>query len=881
MKNNLCLTVFFLVFIFTHHAALAQRSDVLNSSIKITINKGDLKQIFENIETNNNLVVSYSSSIVDVSVEKTFEADTYICSDLFNYILEEQAVRAISRGQKILIIPDPNKEISFTRLKPRNYFTINGYVKDAETGEALIGASVYNPLTNRGTITNEFGYYSLTMPEGRQTVNFSFVGFNPMSETYSLGKRTRSDIYLKYNIEMEEILVVDQDSSQIWRGREKINIDEIRNLPAIFGEVDILKSISLLPGIQSGNEGQGGLIVRGGSPDQNLIILDGIPLYEVNHLLGLVSIFNEDVINNVNLYKGDFSAKYGGRLSSVVDIQLKDGNYKELKGSATAGLLGGKFNVEGPIQKERSSFNIAGRTSWLNQTVTPFIDDYLDIGGARLGYYDFNLKLKREFQSTNAITFSAYMGRDNISYNDIPQELGSYLLNTDNNLSWGNDLASLRWSRLFGPKVFSNFTVGFVNYNYLYHVRHTLEKEDVEEDKIFTIASTSRIFDRIIKWDIDYFQSNKLDIKFGAGYVLHTYNPAVKQASMPLENNIREIFGNIIPISAAEYFLYGENYFRPLSNLSIHTGFHYALYSVRNKYYNALQPRISVNYGLPWNSYIGASYSRMNQFIHLLGNPGLGLPTDLWVPSTEVLRPELSDQYTISYYRDFSDSWKLNIGLYYKTFANLIEFKSAYDLYTPVVNDLSNVPVFNESRDWESRVESGDGQAYGVEFQLKKRAGTLTGNISYTYGRSFRVFEGINRSTPFPYRYDRKHDLSLTMVQKVTPNINLGLLWIFGTGNAFTLPLDEYFSVNGDPILDYESRNNQRLPDYHRFDLNLNYEKAFRKHSFLFSLGAYNLYNRQNPYYVYLYQNPETQAYNLRQISIFPILPYINVKLQL
>ncbi len=269
------------------------------------------------------------------------------CAELFGYLLEEQAVRAISRGRKILIIPDPSKNITFTRLKARNYYTVNGYVKDAESGEVLVGANVYNPVTNRGTVTNEFGYYSFTMPQGKQTTNYSFVGFSAVSKTFQLNKRLRSDIFLSTNLEIEEIIVIDQDSSMIWRGREKINLDEIRNLPAVFGEVDILKSISLLPGIQSGNEAQGGLLVRGGSPDQNLIMLDGIPLYEVNHLFGLVSIFNEDAINNVNLYKSDFSAKYGGRLSSVVDIQLKDGNYKDFGGSATVGILGGKMNLEG------------------------------------------------------------------------------------------------------------------------------------------------------------------------------------------------------------------------------------------------------------------------------------------------------------------------------------------------------------------------------------------------------------------------------------------------------------------------------------------------------------------------------------------------------
>lgn len=859
------------------------QKDILDSKVNVSITEGTLREIFENLEASNRIIVSYSSSIVDISIEKQLDTTTYVASRLFSYLLQEQSVRAISRGRKILIIPDPSKNTTFSALKPRNYYTINGYVKDAETGEALIGASVYNPLTRRGTTTNEFGYYSFTMPEGSQTVNYSFVGFNSMSKTFKLGKRIRSDIYLTSNIEIEEILVIDQDSSAIWRGREKIDIERIRNIPAVFGEVDVIKSISLLPGIQSGNEAQGALLVRGGSPDQNLIMVDGMPLYEVNHLLGLVSIFNEDVINNVNLYKGDFSAKYGGRLSSVVDIQLKDGNYKEFHGSATAGFLGGKFNLEGPIQKEKSSFNIAGRTSWIDRLVSPALKNYRNIEGTRFNYSDFNLKIKREFKSTNSLTFSAYYGNDVIKYNDLPQNVGDFNLKTQNNLSWSNKVASLRWSRLLGSKMFTNLTIGFVDYDYLYHVRHSLEDHpdpDIK-DEVLTVASTSRILDRIAKIDVDYFVSNRIDVKFGAGYVLHTFNPSIRQASRKFENDIDDIFGGIIPTNAAEYSLYAENYFRPLSNISIHTGAHAAIYNVEGKRYYALQPRISANYGLPWNAYFGLSYSRMNQFVHLLGNPGLGLPIDLWVPSTENLAPESSDQFAASYSMDIFKNVKMTTGVYFKTFENLIEFQSAYDLFSPVINQLDSIPVFSTSTNWESRVTSGDGRAYGFEFQLAKKRGRTTGSFSYTYGRSFRLFQDINRAIPFPYRYDRRHDISLSMVHNINPNWNLGLLWVYGSGNAVTLPIEQYFSINGDVILNYEARNNQRLPDYHRFDFSLNYDKYINRFGLRVTFGAYNTYNRQNAYYLYLYQNPKNEQYSLRQVSVFPIIPYLNVKLKI
>lgn len=869
--------------VFLQGISLLAQEDILDQEVKLTVKTGNIKAFFEDLERNNDLVVSYSSSIVDISITKEVDTSSYICAELFGYLLEEQAVRAISRGRKILIIPDPSKNISFTRLKARNYYTVNGYVKDSETGEALVGASVYNPVTNRGTITNEFGYYSFTMPQGNQTVNYSFVGYSAVSKTFQLNKRLRADIFLSSNVRIEEITVIDQDSSMIWRGREKINLDEIRNLPAVFGEVDVIKSISLLPGIQSGNEAQGGLLVRGGSPDQNLIMLDGIALYEVNHLFGLVSIFNEDAINNVNLYKSDFSAKYGGRLSSVVDIQLKDGNYKDFGGSATVGILGGKMHLEGPIQKEKSSFNLAGRTSWIGGLIGPTVNELLDVEGTAFRYHDFNVKIKREFQSTNALTFSAYSGRDNVSYKDKSQSIENFQLDTDNRLSWGTDVASLRWSRLLGPKVFSNLTIGFVNYNYLYNVQHRLDSnpDPQVEDKTFSVASTSRILDRIVKFDFDYYRSNKLDIKFGAGYTFHTYNPAIKQATVPFENSIKAIFGDIVPTDAGEYTVYAESYYRPVSNLSIHTGLHYASYFVDDQFYQSLQPRISVNLGLPWQGFLGLSYSRMNQFIHLLANPGLGLPSDLWVPSTADLKPELSDQFSLSYNMDIVEGIRFHTAVYYKTFKNLLEFTSAYDLFSPIINDLSQSPRFVESKDWETRVDSGEGLAYGWEAQLKKKSGRFTGSFSYTYGRSFRTFENINRAVPFPYRYDRKHDISTTAIYEISPNFGLGALWIYGTGNAVTLPLEGYFDANGNEVLNYDTRNNFRLPSYHRFDISLNYNRRLGRFDLNASLGAYNAYNRQNPYYVYLYQNPSTEDFILRQISVFPILPYLNVKLKI
>ncbi|WP_235298385.1 TonB-dependent receptor [Portibacter marinus] len=882
MRNILRIACAILSAVLLQVPSVAQK-DILDRKVTLTIEQGELKQIFENLEKNNDVVVSYSSSIVDISARKTLDTTTYICSELFSLLLEEQPVRAISRGAKILIIPDPSKNITFNRLRPRNFFTINGYVKDAETGEILIGASVYNPVTNRGTITNEFGYYSFTMPQGSQTINYSFVGYSPVSRTFKVNKRLRADIYLKSDYEIEEIIVIDQDSSMIWRGREKISLDEIRDLPAVFGEVDVIKSISLLPGIQSGNEAQGGLLVRGGSPDQNLIMLDGIPLYEVNHLFGLVSMFNEDAINNVNLYKSDFSAKYGGRLSSVVDIQLKDGNYKNFGGSATLGVLGGKLNVEGPIQKEKSSFNVAGRTSWIGGLVGPTVNNFLEVEGTRFNYYDFNVKIKREFQTSNSLTFSAYHGRDNISFIDNSRKIGDFNLSTNNQLSWGTDVASMRWSRLIGPKVFANLTMGFVNYNYLYNVQHDLANmvDPSIEDQRLNVASTSRILDRIVKLDFDYFRSNKLDIKYGLGYTLHTYNPSVKQASRFLGSSIQEIFPDIIATNTAEFTAYGESYYRPFANLSIHTGLHFATYVLKDKTYRSLQPRLSVNLGLPWQGFLGISYSRMNQFIHLLGNPGLGLPVDLWVPSTTELAPEISDQFSLGYNMDVFENYRVSTSVYYKTFKNLIEFRSAYDLFNPVVNNLSQQPVFEESRDWESRVDSGTGLAYGWEAQIKRREGRWTGSVSYTYGRSIRTFQEINRGEAFPYRYDRKHDVSVTSVFHINPRVSLGALWIYGTGNAITLPLEGFLDDNGNEILNYQTRNNFRLPPYHRFDISLNYDREFGNYKFSSSIGAYNLYNRQNPYYVYLFQNPNTDEYSLRQISIFPILPYINVKLKI
>ncbi len=780
-------------------------------------------------------------------------------------------------------------------------YTISGYVKDKASNESLIGATVFEVEGNRGTTTNAYGFYSLTLPKGKYVVNFSYVGFQSLAKEIELNDHLELSIELSEGSELEEVVVSAQKSGPTRHEENrmsvnKISMSKVKSLPVLLGERDVLKVIQLLPGVQSGAEGTSGLYVRGGGPDQNLMLLDGVPIYNANHLFGFLSTFNGDAVKSAEIIKGGFPARYGGRLSSIVDIRMKEGNMREFHGSASLGLISGKLNLEGPIVTDRTSFSISGRRTWLDALTTPIqnarIRNGKQEGRGAYHFYDLNAKINHKFSDKNRLYLSAYMGNDKLDFffeDDYEvEENRTGTARFDNDLTWGNKIFAARWNLQWSPKLFSNATLTFSQYNYDLGGKYTSDVKQTDPNKRleYEYGSRSQIKDYGAKIDFNYVPSPNHYIRFGGGYTRHEFIPTVTFEKANFEGDTVDIRSGNKALNADEFFAYIEDDIRIGKKLRINPGIHFSGFQVGNSNYTSFQPRIAASFLINDKTSIKASYSEMTQFIHLLTNPGLGLPTDLWVPSTDRVKPENSIQYAAAVTRSLPLGLDLTLEGFYKEMDNLVEYKAG-------------VNVFGSSKGWEDKIEVGTGESYGAEVLLEKKNGKTTGWIGYTLSWSNRTFDNINDGQSFPYRYDRRHDIGMAVTHKFNDRVDMGFVWVYGTGNTYTLSTQRYYQASFSArdqigffdedgfspdrsnrnVLEFtDKRNNQRMPAYHRLDVSVNLHKKIRLGHRTWSFGLYNSYNRQNPFAVFLSEDFDGKA-SLKQISLLPILPFASYNL--
>ncbi|MBN2682851.1 MAG: TonB-dependent receptor [Bacteroidales bacterium] len=759
--------------------------------------------------------------------------------------------------------------------------TISGYVSDAKTGEKLIGASVYDETLRLGTITNDYGFYSLTVPAGPVKFTVSYIGYSTHQKDLNLNENTKLSVNLSPSIALEEVVIVESRSDKKVKSTEmsmvEIPILEMKKLPVLLGEVDVMKTIQLLPGVQSGGEGTAGLYVRGGGPDQNLILLDGVPVYNVDHLFGFFSVFNADAISNVKLVKGGFPARYGGRLSSVLDIRMKEGNLKEFKGEGSIGIIASKLTLEGPIIKDRTSFIVSGRRTYIDVLAQPLIR--ASSGGEKLtaGYYfyDLNGKINHKFSEKSHLYLSAYTGRDKAyskSKYDYVENGIEYDFKDNFRLQWGNITTALRWNYILNKKLFSNTTITYSKYKFL--VGQRFEESRTENNKtttdIFDFTYDSGIEDIGGKIDFDFIPNPNHYIRFGTNYISHTFSPGINTLKATLNEdasqNIDTAFGNS-KVYGQEMQLYIEDDVRITALFKANVGLHYSAFFVKDTWYNSLQPRISARYLINEKMSIKAGYSQMNQYILLLANSGIGLPTDLWLPVTDSIKPMNSHQYVIGSVYALKPNLDLSIEGFYKEMNNLIEYKEG-------------ASFFGSGSDWETKVEMGKGWSYGFEVLLRKHLGKTTGWVGYTLSWSERQFENISFGQIFPYRYDRRHDISVVVSHQISDNVDISATWVFGTGNAVTLGIEKYNSAYdlmnnyyyNEPIEYFPHRNSFRMPAYHRMDIGINMNKKLKWGERTWSIGFYNVYNRKNPFYLY-FGSDDNNNKVLKQVSLFPIIP--------
>jgi outer membrane receptor for ferrienterochelin and colicin len=757
-------------------------------------------------------------------------------------------------------------------------------VEDSLTGEKLISGSVYDAISIKGITTNAFGFYSLTFPAGKIKLTVSYIGYRPVEVDINLHKDTLLNFRLSPVISLEEVVISAQRAKSAVLSTQmsmtELSAKSIKALPMLLGEVDVLKALQLLPGVKGGNEGTSGIYVRGGGPDQNLILLDGVPVYNANHLFGFFSVFNPDAIQSVKLITGGFPARYGGRLSSVLDIRMRDGNNKKFSAEGSVGIISSKLTIEGPIIKDKTSFIVSGRRTYIDVLAQPLIKLQAAQSNSNVNagyyFYDLNAKINHKFSDRSRLFLSAYSGRDkaylhNMDKGDIQGR--SFRNEADGGLGWGNLTAALRWNYVITPKLFSNTTITYSKYNFVTSMMDQQFNNDTLITK-FQYIYDSGIVDWAGKVDFEYLPDPNHTIRFGYNQIYHTFKPGVSVLSM--ENGgfgIDTTFGNK-NIYAHEGALFIEDDWNISSRLKANFGLHFSGFKVSDSLYTSLQPRVSARFLINDKVSVKAAFTTMSQYIHLLTNSTIGLPTDLWLPATEKILPERATQYALGVVYEPSDGIEISLEGYYKTMKNLIEYKEG-------------ASFFSFGEDWQDKIEIGEGRAYGVELLARKQIGKTSGWIGYTLSWSERKFVNISFGEWFPYRYDRRHDVSFVLTQQLTDNIDLGVTWVYGTGNAVTLPLEKYTAridakyqyYYPSWIETFDNRNSYRMPAYHRLDLGINFRKETKWGQRVWSIGAYNVYNRKNAFYLQFgteYQNDGTSKTVLKQYSLFPIIPSIS-----
>ena len=778
--------------------------------------------------------------------------------------------------------------LMFLVLSPFTYgqHTISGYITDHGSGEPMFGALIFDTISRKGTTANEYGFYSLTLPSSTAVLRVSSFGFKMQFIEIKDGKTELDIALISAAKEIEEVKVsaksLRKSTEETNAGTLELSLDKVERLPVFMGEKDVIKTLQLMPGVSSGGEGSSGLYVRGGGPDQNLILLDGVPIYNASHLFGFFSVFNNDALSKVTMVKGGFPARYGGRTSSVLDMRMKEGNTKKYNVEGSIGLISSKLLVEGPIKKDKTAFIISARRTYADLLAKPFIAKKDNKGGYH--FYDLNAKIHHKINKKHHLYLSGYFGQDKAAFKNkssYNSDDDTYEYSSENGLGWGNAIGAFRWNYRIGPKLFMNTTATFSQYKFDISAedRNKTITSGGTTEEVFKAQYLSNIQDWSGKMDFIYVPGTRHYIKFGFGDTYHTFRPGV----FSVKSEVNGASTDLIPSStssqyAHEAFAYIENDHQINSWLKINYGLHFSSFFVGEKNYNSLQPRLSGNAVLTDHSSIKFSYARTAQFIHLLSNTSIGLPTDLWVPATEKIGPITADQYSLGYNHLLGKQYNLVLEGYYKHMDNLIQYKEG-------------VSFIGSSADWQSKVEVGKGWSYGAELFIEKKQGRLTGWVGYTLSWTERQFENINNGDPFPYTYDRRHDLSIAATYELNDKWDFGAVFVFSTGRAVSLPVQQYSlaassvfgndQFYGPTQLNYVSSiNGYRMPAYHRLDLGVNRHKQKKWGETILSLSLYNAYSRQNAFFLFT-EGKADGSKVLKQIALFPIIPSISWKFKL
>ena len=765
----------------------------------------------------------------------------------------------------------------------QNKFTLNGYIKDSLTGETLIGANIAVKEEGRGAATNQYGFFSITLAKGSYQLLLSFIGYASKTVEVNFDNNKEVNFLLApLSSYLNNVTVSarkrESNIKSAQMGKIELNMNTIKALPSFLGEVGILKSRQLLPGVRNAGEGNSGFYVRGGGPDQNLIMLDEAVVYNTGHLFGFFSVFNADAIKSVSLIKGGMPAQYGGRLSSVIDVAMKDGNINKTEVDAGIGLIASRFAIQGPIVKDRASYLISARRTYIDGLVKPFIGKTNSFYGSGYYFYDLNAKINYRFSNKDRLYLSGYFGRDKFDFNNAKRSFKT-------SIPWGNSTATLRWNHVFNKRLFANTSLIYNDYNFAFN----------GAQNNFNIKLSSGIQDLNAKTDFDFYATPEHKLKFGGQYTFHTFLPSVVSGS---QDSVVFEPANVQKKYANEFALYIQDDWELSQRIKLNYGLRYSRFQQVGKYtaytndangnkldsvvynsgqvvksYGGFEPRVTMRFTINDSSSFKAAVTRNLQYIHLVSNAGTTLPTDIWVPSTYRVQPQIGWQYTAGYFRNFKNNmFETSLELYYKTMDNQIEYREGY--------------TSNTLKDPEEDFVFGKGWSYGAEVFVNKVKGRFTGWIGYTLSWTWRKFPQLNNNEKYPSKYDRRHDISVVGTYTLNDKWKFSSIFIYGTGNATSLP-ERFYFVEGVLTQEFSRINAYRVAPYHRLDLSASYTplpKKQRKYTGNWVFSIYNVYSRQNPYFYYYDQEGSaangTLAVTAKQVSLFPVIPSVtwNVK---
>lgn len=894
------VTLVVMMMIFSLSGLQAQTNRV-DETRMVTLNmqKASVREILDEIQKQTGVTFSYESSLLSGLQKTTFRADDEALTDCLTRLFANLPVVYKMTGNVVVL-----------KRKPKQV-TVSGFVRDKRSAESLIGASVYEAHSRVGTASNNFGFFSLTLPPGNITIRSSYIGYTSHQHILNgLERDTVLTIELEPSASLEEVVITGQSNDKqsvlsTQMGALEINQQTIRSTPVMFGEADIIKTLQLTPGVSAGTEGTAGMYVRGGNVDENLFLIDGNPVYQINHIGGIFSAFNPEAISGMDFFKSGFPSRYGGRLSSVVDVHTKEGNMKEYHGSASIGLISGNLNFEGPIIKDRTSFNIGLRRTWLDVLSAPAVaiaNKITKKDGTRLraryAFHDLNLKVNHIFNDRSRMYLSLYNGNDVLKggSTDFPDQDSdnNYNYDSDVSLRWGNIMATAGWTYVFNNRLFGKVSGVFTRYHSrLRNTEHDVVGNEGDEDYSDSFReneTNTGITDFGLRTSFDYLPASAHHIRFGGDYLVHRFHPEYNR-SVAYEKNeetsveIGQEFANDL-LWGHEAGVYAEDDWTLSSAVRLNAGLRFSLFNVQGKTYTGLEPRVSLRWLLDDNLSFKASYSRMNQYVHLISNSFISLPTDAWMPVTRKLKPLISDQVSAGFYYNLNKEYNFSVEGYYKTLDNLLEYRDGHTFTPSFVN-------------WEDKLTAGEGSSYGAEFMVRKETGRTTGWVGYGLSWSDRQFDELNQGARYPARFDNRHKLNIVVMHKISPKVELSAAWSYASGNHVTLSLENYYengtgspTNNDNHYMDasesidyYEGRNNYQLPAYHRLDLGIKIYRPKKKGRMgIWTVSIYNVYSRMNPFMIYKSDKtvPDPgSSYGknvpvFKTIGIMPIIPSIS-----